>query len=90
MVALSIFGEQLEWYLLSNNKMLDFKYKLKLDDETINSYFQKDINEFSKEELININNYLLSLKYYKKRKETREYELNTKIVLINRINRYNQ
>lgn len=90
MVALSIFGEQLEWYLLSNNKMLDFKHKLKLDDETINSYFQKDINEFSKEELININNYLLSLKYYKKRKETREYELNTKIVLINRINRYNQ
>ena len=59
MVVLSVFGEQLEWYLINNNKMTDFMQKFQLNNETSKVYFQKDISEFSKEELIHINNYLL-------------------------------
>lgn len=87
MVVLSVFGEQLEWYLINNNKMTDFMQKFQLNNETSKVYFQKDISEFSKEELIHINNYLLSLKYSKNKKSYKESELNTKIVLINRINK---
>lgn len=87
MVVLSVFGEQLEWYLINNNKITDFMQEFQLNNETSKVYFQKDISEFSKEELIHINNYLLSLKYSNSKKSYKESELNTKIVLINRINK---